>query len=165
MIRPLSANRTLQVEVTVLRRMERTQFAWPLRLWKITPWNPYWQKEMAGQPVAKAWAGDGTISKRIHKGPGSHLHRHRVQNWYRPCASSCSGLRTMPPSPRTKAYLQPMAQWSQSSSQCIKRGVKELQGAFCLRLSRINGDSCRVLKVRTLIYHGFKRVSCGVLCW
>lgn len=46
----------------------------------------------------------------------------------------------------------------------FKRGAEQLHGGFCLRLSRISRDSCRVLKVRTLIYHGFKRVSGGVLC-
>lgn len=46
----------------------------------------------------------------------------------------------------------------------FKRGAEELHGGLCLRLSRISRDSCRVLKVRTLICHGFKRVSGGVLC-
>lgn len=46
----------------------------------------------------------------------------------------------------------------------FKRGAEELHRGLCLRLSRISRDSCRVLKVRTLIYHGFKRVSGGVLC-
>lgn len=46
----------------------------------------------------------------------------------------------------------------------FKRGTEELHRGLCLRLSRISRDSCGVLKVRTLIYHGFKRVSGGVLC-
>lgn len=46
----------------------------------------------------------------------------------------------------------------------FKRGAEQLHGGLCLRLSRISRDSCRVLKVRTLINHGFKRVSGGVLC-
>lgn len=40
-----------------------------------------------------------------------------------------------------------------------KMGTEELHRAFCLRLSRINRDSCKILKVGTLIYYGFRRVS------
>lgn len=63
----------------------------------------------------------------------------------------------------------PIAKKKDLSSACVsevskfksmyKMGTEELHRAFCLRLSRINRDSCKILKVRTLIYYGFRRVS------
>lgn len=61
-------------------------------------------------------------------------------------------------------HQTPIAKSSGPMTSKFKSVYKEVSRGACLRLSRINRDSCRVLKVRKLIYHGFKRVSCGVLC-
>lgn len=98
----------------------------------------------------------------LRKDGGSHSHGQKMQNWAQQCASSYSALH--PHAKDTAKHPAPGPEVPKVKP-VFKRGAEELHWGLCLRLSRISRDSCRVLKVRTLIYHGFKRVSGGVLCW
>lgn len=115
--------------------MSRTQFAWQLRLWKFTARDPYCKKKKEDGRRTKEWLSSVPAATLLCTPSAKDTAKHPAHG---------------PEVPKFKPVF--------------KRGAEELHGGLCLRLSRISRDSCRVLKVRTLIYHGFKRVSGGVLC-